>query len=78
MDGVSRITAWAIRENPDVTTHAGQHIKNKKWAGFVECIDARDIPRILISTEPIFDTDVEAKAAVDKVVAEIRAAGDSL
>lgn len=71
---MTRWTALAIHapEN-DVRCGVGQHKETKLWAGFIMLFRGRHFHDILLSSEPVFASAKEAKAAMKVVVAEVRA-----
>ena len=69
--GISLLTALAIKNNPDIYVEAGKG-KNGKWAGFISCIDAKERPRLLVSTEPIYKNSKLAQQAMNDVIADIK------
>jgi len=74
--GISRLTASAIFHNE--TTHVLYGEINGKFAGSIWCIDAKERPRFLLSSEPIYDTAEKATEAMQSVIDEIRAGKDPM
>jgi hypothetical protein len=70
---MTRRTAYEIAANPDdvIATHAGPD-RNGKYRGFITRGEIRRY-KILISTEPVFDTPEAARDAMVKVIADTTA-----
>lgn len=66
---ISRLTLYEIAGNPGdvVVTHGGPSEENGKYVGWITRGPGRRY-KPLISTSPIFDTPVEAEAAMQKIV----------
>lgn len=72
MTGISRITALAIQHNPDLTICAALDEASNKWLGFLHIIDAKERPRIILSTEPQFDSEASAKQYLNEIVDSVK------
>ena len=80
---MTRWTALMLQSHPYYTQESGEGIEvsasgphpNGKWAGWVTFWrDRRPHISPLLSTEPIFDTKDEAKAAMTKLIEDVRKA----
>lgn len=70
--GVSVLTALTV-QNPenDIRCQAGGPV-NGKWAGWITLYKDEMYHRPLLSTEPVYDSEADAKRAMEKTVEEIR------
>jgi hypothetical protein len=75
--GVSRLTAAIIQSRgDDVVCSYGGPVEGK-YVGWIT-LGPEDRYRPLLNTEPVYDTGDDAKAAMERVVAEIRSFEDAL
>ena len=67
--GITRLTLYEIAGNPDdiVATHSGPDKKTGKYVGWITR-GPRHRYKLLISTNPIFDTPKEAKKAMQEII----------
>ncbi len=73
---ISRFTAIGIYHNE--STKASSYEKESKFGGMISCIDTKDRPRLLITTEPIYTTAIEAKDVMQGIIDTIRNGEDPI
>lgn len=69
--GISLRTALIIQGNDNITTSVGGPNDDGKYTGWVMGPRAHERWDPLLDTGPAYDTEEEAKAAVDGIVAEV-------
>lgn len=70
---ITRLTAYTIATRDDIVIDAGGPAENGKFVGWIT-LGPEDRYRPLLNSEPLYDTKEEAKAAMHKVVEEVRQA----
>lgn len=70
---LSRLSCMTIQSNgDDVKAAAGKDAKTGKWAGWCNLWRGDVLSHHIFNTQPIFDSEVDAIAEVDKIVAHVR------
>jgi hypothetical protein len=74
--GISLITALIIKDNGDaiLCQAGGPDPETGKYVGWIALDRQERGPRPLLNTQPIYATKAEAKAAMEKIVEEVRKA----
>jgi hypothetical protein len=72
--GISLSTALTIQGDENITTSVGGPDKTGKYTGWIMGPRSHERWDPLLNTEPIYDSEEEARAAVDDIVARVRAA----
>lgn len=64
---ISKITALELYSNhpDDISTGAVKDIDSKKWAGYIYLLRDGEIHKVMLSTDPLFDTQQEAVSYMD-------------
>lgn len=72
MSGISRITAYAIQNNPELTITTGKEKPEDTWTVFLWCIDAQGRLRPLLDLKTQTMKENEAHKAMIDLVDEVK------